>query len=189
VAAAELVRDIEKRKYHMSTGFVGTPYLLQVLEEAGHLDIAYRLLEQEDFPSWLFPVKNGATTIWERWDGWTPDKGFQDKGMNSFNHYAYGAVGAWMYRAVAGLELDPQEPGYRHIIFRPRPGGTLTWAEASLQTPHGEAAIHWELKEGSLHLSLAVPQGCRATFQPPAGFDAALSKLTAGTHKLVLPAS
>lgn len=187
-AAAELVRDIRTRGYHLATGFAGTSYLLDVLEDTGHLDVAYRLLEQESFPSWLFPVKNGATTIWERWDGWTPDKGFQDKGMNSFNHYAYGAVGAWMYRTVAGLELDPAEPGYKHIVFRPRPGGSITWAEAKLPTAHGECAIRWELKEKTLHVVLSVPEGCHATFQPPAGYDAATSHHAAGNHRLVLPA-
>lgn len=167
IAAGELVRDIEKRRYHLSTGFVGTPYLLEVLEENGRLDVAYRLLEQETFPSWLFPVKNGATTIWERWDGWTPDKGMQDKVMNSFNHYAYGAVGAWMYRTVAGLELDPATPGYRHIIFRPRPGGSLTWAEASHVTPYGEARIHWEKVGDHFHLNLSVPPGAYASLDLP----------------------
>lgn len=188
VAAGELVRNIKKRDYHLATGFVGTPYLLEVLESTGHLDVAYKLLEQESFPSWLFPIKNGATTIWERWDGWTPEKGFQDKGMNSFNHYAYGAVGAWMYRTVAGLDLDPEEPGYRHIIFRPRPGGSITWAEAKLPTAHGETAIRWELKENTLHVELAVPEDCHATFQPPAGYNAELSHHGAGNHKLILHA-
>ncbi len=187
-AAAELVRDIKRRDYHLATGFVGTPYLLDVLESTGHLDVAYKLLEQETFPSWLFPVKNGATTIWERWDGWTPDKGFQDKGMNSFNHYAYGAVGAWMYKTVAGLDLDAAEPGYRHIVFRPRPGGTITWAEAKLRTPHGDTAIRWDLKDGALHVAMTVPEGCRGTFQPPAGFGGAETPLTPGTHDLVLQA-
>lgn len=185
-AAGELVRDIKKRDYHLATGFVGTPYILDVLENTGHLDVAYQLLEQESFPSWLFPVKNGATTIWERWNGWTPEKGFQDKGMNSFNHYAYGAVGAWMVRTVAGLDLDPTEPGYRHIVFRPRPGGSITWAEAKLRTPHGETALRWELKEKALHVELTVPQGCHATFQPPAGYAAESSHYGAGSHKLVL---
>jgi len=188
-AASELVRDIKSRDYHLTTGFSGTSYLLDVLEDTGHLDVAYRLLEQESFPSWLFPVKNGATTIWERWDGWTPDKGFQDKGMNSFNHYAYGAVGAWMYRTVAGLELDPAEPGYRHIVFRPRPGGSITWAEAKLPTAHGECAIRWELKEKALHVVLAIPEGCHATFQPPEGYNASLSHHTPGNHTLVLPSA
>jgi alpha-L-rhamnosidase len=141
IAAKTLARDVKERGFHLGTGFVGTPYILDVLEEHGHLDVAYRLLEQESFPSWLFPVNNGATTIWERWDGWTPENGPQDKGMNSYNHYAYGAVGAWMVRSVAGLDLDPEEPGYRHIILRPRPGGTLAWAQASLITPLGMASI------------------------------------------------
>jgi alpha-L-rhamnosidase len=185
-ALQELVRDIEKRGFHLATGFVGTPYLLDVLEEGGRLDVAYKLLEQETFPSWLFPVKNGATTIWERWDGWTPEKGFQDKGMNSFNHYAYGAVGAWMYKSAAGLDLDSEEPGYQHILFRPRPGGSLTWAEASLQTPFGEAAIHWEIVEKSLRLTLKVPKGARATLLPPPGWASEKKSLEPGQHVILL---
>lgn len=186
--AQELARDVEKRGFHLATGFVGTPYLLEVLETEGYLDVAYKLLEQETFPSWLFPVKNGATTIWERWDGWTPEKGPQDKGMNSYNHYAYGAVGAWMYRSVAGIELDSSQPGYEHILFRPRPGGSLTWAEASLDTPHGTTAIHWEKTETGLQIELTVPQGTRATLQPPAGYGAE-QKLEPGRHSLTLKAS
>lgn len=182
-AVKTLVRDIERRDFHLATGFVGTPYLLDVLTENGRLDVAYRLLEQESFPSWLFPVKNGATTIWERWDGWTPEKGFQDVGMNSFNHYAYGAVGAWMYRVMAGLDLDPAAPGYAHIIFRPRPGGTITWAEASLQTAHGEAAIRWDLKDGKFLCIVTIPEGARGTFYPPVCGEQPLS-LEPGSHSL-----
>lgn len=170
-AAAELVRDIKKRDYHLSTGFVGTPHLLDVLEESGHLDVAYRLLEQETFPSWLFPVKNGATTVWERWNGWTPEDGFQDCSMNSFNHYAYGAVGAWMVRSAAGLDLDPEVPGYRHIVFRPNPGGSLTWAEAGLETPIGRTSIRWDLDSEKLKIRLEVPGESRATFFAPSGFQ------------------
>jgi alpha-L-rhamnosidase len=189
VTAGELVRNIKKRNYHLSTGFVGTPYLLDVLEATGYLDVAYKLLEQESFPSWLFPVKNGATTIWERWDGWTPEKGFQDKGMNSFNHYGLGAVGNWMYRTMAGLDIDPEEPGYRHIIFRPRPGGSITWAEAKLPTAYGETAIRWELREGALHVAFSVPEGCHATFQPPDAYAAELSQHGPGNHELIVRAS
>jgi alpha-L-rhamnosidase len=185
-AAAELVRLIEKRDWHLTTGFVGTPYLLEVLESTGHLDIAYKLLEQETFPSWLFPVKNGATTIWERWNGWTPEQGFGDKGMNSFNHYAYGAVGAWMYRSVAGLELDPKEPGYRHIILRPRPGGSLTWAEAKLQTPFGQTAIRWELDGDNLSLQFEVPEGSHATLQPPPQYTAERTEYPPGSYQVTL---
>jgi len=185
-AASELVRLIQKRDWHIGTGFVGTPYLLEVLESTGHLDVAYKLLEQETFPSWLFPVRNGATTIWERWDGWTPDKGFQDKGMNSYNHYAYGAVGAWMYRTVAGLELDPKEPGYRHIIFRPRPGGSITRAEATLDTPFGRTEIRWDLQAGELRLELVVPESCHASLELPGGYHSNRIHFDAGRHRLVL---
>ena len=107
LAAAELVADIERRGDHLSTGFVGSPYLPHVLSSNGRLDVAYKLLAQTTWPSWLYPVTQGATTIWERWDGWTPENGFQDTGMNSFNHYAYGAIGAWLYNTVAGIEIDP----------------------------------------------------------------------------------
>lgn len=189
IATGELVRDIKQRDFHLTTGFVGTPYLLDVLESNGYLDVAYRLLEQDTFPSWLFPVKNGATTIWERWDGWTPSKGFQDKGMNSFNHYAYGAVGAWIYRSVAGLELDPKEPGYRHIIFRPRPGGSLTWAKATLQTTFGETGIYWKLDQGKLHIELTIPTNAHATFHPPAGYDGDCQHFNAGLHAITLQLS
>lgn len=182
VTARQLVRLIELNGWKLGTGFVGTPYLLHVLEATGHLDVAYRLLEQEAFPSWLFPVKNGTTTIWERWDGWTPEKGFQDKGMNSFNHYAYGAVGDWMVSTVAGLEAAA--PGYKEILFKPRPGGSLTHAEARLHTPHGETAIRWELKDQTLQLQLTVPQGTMATLSLPPGWSASKTSLEPGTHAL-----
>lgn len=185
--ARELVRDIQQRDYHIATGFVGTPYILDVLTREGYLDVAYRLLEQETFPSWLFPVKNGATTIWERWDGWTPDSGFQDTGMNSFNHYAYGAVGDWMYRHVAGLDLDESDPGYRHVVFQPRPGGSITWANARLQTPQGPAGIAWKIVDGGLEAELTVPENARGTFVAPPGYQKpASTELSPGTHRLRL---
>jgi len=181
-----LVRDIERRGMHLATGFVGTPYLLDVLEANGCLDTAYALLEQETFPSWLFPVKNGATTIWERWDGWTPEKGFQDPGMNSFNHYAYGCVGAWMVRSVAGLDLDESAPGYRHIVFRPRPGGSLTWAEATLDVAQGRIAIRWDLCDATLTVAMTVPEGATAAFKPPEGWHGSPTELGPGEHCLEL---
>lgn len=181
-ATRELVRKIERNGTHLATGFVGTPYLLHALEANGQLETAYKLLEQETFPSWLFPVKNGATTIWERWDGWTPDKGFGDKGMNSYNHYAYGAVGDWMVSTVAGLEIA--EPGYKKILFKPRPGGTITWAEAKLKTPLGETAIHWELKDKTLSLTLTVPAGSEAKLSLPEGWKASTTAFGPGTHKV-----
>jgi alpha-L-rhamnosidase len=178
--AAELVRQIKKRDFHLATGFVGTPYLLDVLAAQGFLDVAYRLLEQEAFPSWLFPVKNGATTIWERWDSWTPQKGLQDPEMNSFNHYAYGAVGAFLVRTVAGLEVDQDAPGYRKIIFQPRPGGSLTWAEARLETRGGPVAIRWEREGDLLGVDVEIPEGSTAALHLP---GVAVENLPSGGYR------
>ncbi len=138
-AAKRLAEDVRQRK-HLTTGFLGTPYLCHVLSRYGYLDEAYLLLNREDYPSWLYPVKQGATTIWERWDGQKPDGTFQDVGMNSFNHYAYGAIGDWMYRVMAGIEIDEAAPGYKHILIQPRPGGGFTSVKASHQTPYGKVA-------------------------------------------------
>lgn len=169
--AQRLVERIRKNDWHLGTGFVGTAYLLDVLEESGFLEDAYRLLEQTSFPSWLFPVTNGATTIWERWDAWTPDKGFHGEGMNSFNHYAFGAVGAWMYRTVAGIDLDPDCAGYAKIRFKPRPGGSLKWAQASLRTAQGMAGLRWDKVKNSLGITLTVPPECRGSLILPEGYS------------------
>ncbi len=180
----ELVRRIRKDGPKIGTGFVGTPYLLQVLEDNGHLDLAYQLLLRRDFPSWLFPVTQGATTIWERWDGWHPDRGFQTPGMNSFNHYAYGCVGEWMVRSVAGLA--PETPGYDVLRFKPRPGGGLHHASASLRTRHGLAAISWRLHNGACNLELTVPQGATAILDLQ---NHPRELLPAGTHLRRMPSS
>lgn len=161
--ADELVRDIKRRGNKLSTGFIGTPYLLHVLSREGHLDVAYALLLQKEWPSWLYAVTQGATTIWERWDGWTKEKGFQDKGMNSFNHYAYGAVGDWLYRVVAGIEIDPQHPGYKHFFLQPQPGGSLTSARGSHQSPHGEIVSSWRRDAGTFEWEVSVPPNTTAT--------------------------
>ena len=166
-AAARLVNDVRAFYNHLTTGFVGTPYLTHVLSRAGRTDVAYDLLNQQSYPSWLYPVKQGATTIWERWDGQKPDGSFQDPGMNSFNHYAYGAIGDWLYRVVAGIELDPAEPGYKHIIIRPSPGGGLTYARASLRSMYGEIASGWELSGGRLTVRVTVPPNTHATIRLP----------------------
>ena len=168
LAAKRLAEEVRKADYHLTTGFVGTPYLCQVLSRFGYADLAYELLNQESFPSWLYPVKKGATTIWERWDGIKPDGSFQDVGMNSFNHYSYGAIGEWLYRVVAGIEADPNEPGYRHVLIQPQPGGGLTYARASLQSPYGEVASAWQLSEKDLRLQVSVPPNTHATVRLPA---------------------
>ena len=167
VAAAELVRNIEQRQYHLSSGFVGSPYINQVLSEAGYADIAYVLLKQTSWPAWLYPVTQGATTIWERWDGWMEEQGFQDPGMNSFNHYAYGAVGAWMYAVIAGIDLDPDQPGYKHIVMRPRPGGGLNYVKASLRSMYGLIRSDWTLQNGRFNWKVTIPANASATVYFP----------------------
>jgi alpha-L-rhamnosidase len=151
----------------LTTGFVGTPYLCHVLADHGYLDVAYELLLRQEYPSWLYPVKMGATTIWERWDGIRADGNFQDPEMNSFNHYAYGAIGDWMYRVAAGLDTDPQAPGYRHAIVRPRPGGGLSWAYAALNTMVGEYSAGWSQRDGRMRVAVTVPPNGEAEVRLP----------------------
>ncbi|MGC4031739.1 MAG: glycoside hydrolase family 78 protein [Tepidisphaeraceae bacterium] len=162
-----LVKDIESRDMHLSTGFVGTPYLTHVLTDGGRADVAYALLTQKTFPGWLFPVTHGATTMWERWDGWTPEKGFHDAGMNSYNHYAYGAVGEWMYARVAGIDLDPARPAYKHVRVRPVVGGGLTYATATYESPFGRIKSGWSIEAGKLKLNVLIPPNTTATVVVP----------------------
>ena len=168
-AAELLVADIRSRGMHLATGFVGTPYLMPVLTAAGKLDTAYELLQQKTWPSWLYAVTQGATTIWERWNGWTHDEGFADPTMNSFNHYAYGAVGEWLYATVGGIDLDPEHPGYRHIVLRPKPGNGLTHARAALDTLQGRVTSAWSMDaHGTFEWHIAVPPNATATAWLPA---------------------
>lgn len=179
-AAQRLVDNIKSYNYHLTTGFLGTPYLCHVLSRYGHDSVSYKLLMQETYPSWLYPVKMGATTIWERWDGIKPDSTFQTPGMNSFNHYAYGAIGDWMYRNITGL--NEQSPGYKNIIIKPKPGGGLHHAAATLQTPYGKLSSGWKTGDGgSLVLDVEVPANTTATiYIPAANADA----ITEGGKKL-----
>lgn len=154
---AQLVAD---NGYRISTGFAGTPYVTDALTRTGHLDDAYRLLLQRECPSWLYPVTMGATTVWERWDSMMPDGTINPGEMTSFNHYALGAVADWMHRTIGGI--TPLEPGYSAVNIAPRPGGGLTWAEASLETPRGRVAVRWELVDGALHVETEVPDDVRA---------------------------
>ncbi len=167
-AATRLAADV-KRFGHLTTGFLGTPNLCQALSDSGHLDEAYMLLNQTEYPSWLYPVTKGATTIWERWDGIKPDGSFQDPGMNSFNHYAYGAIGMWMYSVVAGIEIDEAKPGYKHIVIAPRPGGGLTYAKASVESVYGMVASGWEITGGKMTLRVEIPANTTATVKMPSG--------------------
>jgi alpha-L-rhamnosidase len=123
----------------------------------------------------------GATTIWERWDGIKPDSTFQDAGMNSFNHYAYGAIGDWLYRVVTGLEIDPAEPGYKHVRIQPQPGGGFTHARAALETMYGPTASGWELADGQFRLEVTVPPNTHATVRLP---QATLAEVTENGNAL-----
>jgi alpha-L-rhamnosidase len=166
-AADRLVKNIQDYNYHLTTGFLGTPYLCHVLSRYGQTETAYRLLLQDSYPSWLYPVKMGATTIWERWDGIKPDSSFQTPGMNSFNHYAYGAIGDWMYRVVAGIDTYEDAPGYRHSRIAPHPGGRLRSVAADLETGYGKLSSHWEVMEDTLHVDVVIPANTVSTVYIP----------------------
>ncbi|MBL7829122.1 MAG: alpha-L-rhamnosidase, partial [Saprospiraceae bacterium] len=171
-AAERLAENVKNYGTHLTTGFLGTPHLCHVLTRFGYNDLSYDLLNQKNYPSWLYPVTKGATTIWERWDGIKPDGDFQSAGMNSFNHYAYGAIGDWMYRVVAGLDTDVNAPGYKMLRIKPHPGGGLSHAGASLMTLYGNAESKWEKRAKELLLNVEIPANTTAMVHLPAGLNA-----------------
>jgi alpha-L-rhamnosidase len=179
-AAKRLAEDVRKFG-HLTTGFLGTPVLCQELSDYGYLNEAYMLLNRAEYPSWLYPVTKGATTIWERWDGLKPDGTFQSPSMNSFNHYAYGAIGEWMYGVVAGIGIDEAMPGYKHILIQPRPGGGLTHASASVQSMYGRVASGWNIADGKMTLRIEVPANTTATVRLP---NAKLDEVNEGGRPL-----
>ena len=148
---------------HLTTGFLGTPHICHALSENGNPEIAYKLLFNKRYPSWLYPVTMGATTIWERWDGIKPDGTFQTAGMNSFNHYAYGAIGNWMYTNIGGVRIDPEKPGYKHIILKPVISENLSFARASLETIYGKVLSHWVKHENKMEYLVTIPANTNAT--------------------------
>jgi alpha-L-rhamnosidase len=164
-ALEHLVADIKSLDWHLSTGFVGISHLNPQLTLAGRADVAYKLLLRDDYPSWLYPVKHGATTIWERWNGWTHQDGFFNPHMNSFNHYSLGSVGEWLFRHVAGIELDSAKPGFQHFILRPfipSPETGLTHARATYRTLHGEILSAWRHNGSTLTWEIHIPANCTA---------------------------
>ena len=187
-AAKRLAENIQRYNYHLTTGFLGTPYLCKVLTRFGYHDLAYTLLMQKTYPSWLYPVTVGATTIWERWDGRKPDGSFQNPAMNSFNHYAYGAIGDWMYTELAGIKTAETEDGvgYKKIIIKPHLANsyvsdevknqndkeTLSEVTASLYTYYGTVKSHWKIGDNSTVLSVSIPVNTTATVHIPFGNDA-----------------
>ena len=161
-AANYLAEDVKKFG-HLTTGFVGTPLLCKTLSDNGYEDIAFMLLLNKKYPSWLYPITQGATTIWERWDGQKPDGSFQDVGMNSFNHYAYGAIGDWLYSYVAGIKIDQDHPGYKHFFLSPHPGGAMDHASAKLLTMYGSIESTWSLSGENFVYEINIPANTSAT--------------------------
>lgn len=173
-AADNYVKEIERFDWHLATGFIGTPRLLPTLSLAGRDDVAYRLLMNTTYPSWLFQVTLGATTMWERWNGWTPDKGFADSKMNSFNHYAFGAVGEWMYSRIAGIR--PDAPGFSRIRIAPVPGGGLTSARMTYQSIRGPVTSAWRIENGLFTLDVEIPANTTATVCVPTSDPSAVTE-------------
>jgi alpha-L-rhamnosidase len=187
---ADLAALVAANGGRIGTGFLGTPEVLYALSDTGQLEAAYQLLTCHDCPSWLYQVDRGATTTWERWDAILPDGSIHagqmassDGGMLSFNHYAYGAVASWMHDVLAGLSVT--ELPTPSLVIAPRPGGGLTWAEASLQTPRGLASVRWELAE-ELAITAVVPAGYTARFEPPPGWSGSPAEVEAGERTWVL---
>lgn len=166
-AANHLVERIQEKDYHHSVGFLGVPILLPTLTEIGRSDLAYRLLQNTSYPSWGYSVEQGATTIWERWDSWTKEKGFNAGAMNSFNHYAYGSCSEWMFRSMLGI--DTKGAGFKEIVMKPEIGHGITWAKGHYDSIHGRIASDWKLADGRLLWKVAVPANTSATIHVPVG--------------------
>jgi alpha-L-rhamnosidase len=168
VAFKYMLDGIARYNGHMSTGFHSTYRMMLELTRTGHSDMAYKLINTRSFPSWGYSIENGATTIWERWDGYVKGRGFQDKGMNSFNHYAIGAVGEWMARVILGINNDDAHPAYEHFFLRPYPGGGLKWAKGHYDSIRGRIESSWSLANGALKYDVTIPANTTATVYVPA---------------------
>jgi len=183
-ATENLVRLIEEADGHLRTGFLGTPYIVSVLDEMGRKDLAFSILFKETYPSWFYSINQGATTMWERWNSYSKEDGFSGDKMNSLNHYAYGAIGQWMYERVAGLAPDPAHPGYKHFFVRPLIPEQLRSARAELQTAYGKAASGWKKEDGKLVMEVVVPPNTTATIEFPNERES--ETVSAGTYRYAL---
>lgn len=170
-AAERLVDNIRALDWHLSTGFIGVSFLNPILSLTGHVNVAYKLLLRDDYPSWLYPVKHGATTIWERWNGWTKEEGFFVPHMNSFNHYSLGSVGEWLFRHVLGIELDPEVAGFQQFILRPFIADGLEHARGHYRTLHGEICSAWRRRDSRFEWTFTVPANTRARVYLPCAPD------------------
>ena len=165
--AQRLVENIRHYQNHLSTGIQTTHRAMLELTRNGYADVGWQLLTNRTFPSWLYMIDNGATTIWERWDGCVKGRGFQDAGMNSFNHWAFGAVGEWMWRSLAGLNPDDTQPGWKHFVIAPKPGGGVNWAKGEYQSIRGLITCDWKTEGAKLTLRIVVPANTTATVCVP----------------------
>jgi alpha-L-rhamnosidase len=164
---AALKKNIADHGDCLQTGFLGTSILMDTLTENGMVDVAYTLLLQHKNPSWLYSVDQGATTIWERWNSYVKATGFGPVGMNSFNHYAYGAVLAWIYKTAAGIAADPDAPGFKNIVMSPKPDRRLGSVKAVYKTPHGIVKSAWRYDGDMWIWNFTVPAGATATVTSP----------------------
>ena len=170
-----LKERIAARNNHLDTGFCGTPFLCRALSDNGANELAYTLFLNDDYPSWLYEVNMGATTVWERWNSILPDGSISGTGMNSLNHYAYGSIVDWMYRNLCGLNPVEEAPGYKKAVIRPMPDKRLPWAKLKLDTASGTYQVEWTHGEGGLHGSVTVPFDCQARLILPNGQERTLS--------------
>ncbi len=175
-ATEHLLEAIGRYKAHPSTGIQSTHRMLLELTRNGQHAEAYRLMTLRTVPSWGYMVAEGATTIWERWDGYVKGRGFQDPGMNSFNHWAFGAAGEWVWRELAGLNADDDRPGYKHFFIRPRPCGDLGWVKSRYDSIHGPITSDWKIADGRFALCVAIPANTTATVYVPANDAAAVTE-------------
>jgi alpha-L-rhamnosidase len=201
VVAKRLADDVTQTG-SLTTGFVGVGLICPTLTQTGRSDLAWQLVFNDKYPSWLFSVRNGATTIWERWDGWTPEKGFQDSSMNSFNHYSLGSVGAWLYSGAAGIQPDDAAPGYKHFTLAPQFTKRLSHVKATLDTPYGVIGSHWHAEKDQMVYDVTIPPNTTAEMVLPvaarevtqggrplanAGDSSTKVSLTAGVYHFSFP--
>jgi alpha-L-rhamnosidase len=177
-----LLKSIREHGDCLQTGFLGTSFLMDALTECGAVDVAYTLLLQHKNPSWLYSVDQGATTVWERWNSYTKKDGFGPVSMNSFNHYAYGAVLAWMYRTMAGISADSSAPGFRRIVMAPKPDRRLGWVKAEYRSVAGLVKSAWRYEGDEWVWEFAVPEGAVAQVTLPGETDS--KDYPAGSHTI-----
>ena len=168
IAQTKLISLLESSNTHLRTGFLGTPLLADVLQDAGRTDLVYELLFKETYPSWFYSINNGATTTWERWNSYSLEEGFNPQGMNSLNHYAYGTISRWFYEGILGVK--PKSAGFKKAVISPQLTSKLSFAEGSIRTPNGNIDVSWTKSTEGFEVLVTVPFNTTAEFIPPAHY-------------------